>query len=250
MGLIDKFKEITKPEGYTSKDGRYYGNIYKELGMIEPFTLLVGSQFNNFIDKLSNNKLLNETERKALNALWYAACIDIDGFGNNIWNLKTGSFVVYDKNEVIVRFEKKKSELERYEEGRANFVYLSNDGNFIINQSDRNKKAFLVYVSENITDRLFQALREAECEALEIKKTNEIERKNVGIPASTYTPLLDRNINVPALESKQPKHETSTKKDPDALDDSFFDIDENDFTNDDINLEDKIEGEILSGKRR
>ena len=51
MGLIDTFKKLAKPEGSTDKDGRYYGNIYKELGMIEPFTLLVAGQFNNFISE-------------------------------------------------------------------------------------------------------------------------------------------------------------------------------------------------------
>ena len=259
MGLIDKFKSLVKPEGYTDKDGRYYGNIYKELGMIEPFTLLVGEQFRSFISNLSKNKLLNETERKALDALWYAACVDIDGYGNNIWNLKTGSFVVYDNDDVAVRFEKKKSELEdEYGEGRANFVYLSKDGNFIINQSDRNKKAFLVYVSENVADRLLQAMREAECKSLEIKKINKTEKRNVGIPAMAYTPLLDKNIKVPTFQPKQPKHDTTTKKDPYAIDDSYFDIDESIFSNDGVNseygdndnLENNIGGETLGGKRR
>lgn len=253
MGLIDKFKKLAKPEGYTDKDGRYYGNIYKELGMIEPFTLLVAGQFNDFISELSDNKLLNETEKKAFDALWHAACVDIDGFGNNIWNLKTGFFVVYDKDGVAVRFEKKKSELEdEYGEGRANFVYLSKDGNFIINQSDRNKEAFLVYVSEDVTDRLLQALREAESKALEIKKVNNMEKKNVGIPSSTYTPLLDKNIDIPPFESKQSEQDdTSTKKDSLAPDDSLFDNDGiNPEYGESDNLENKIGGETVGGKRK
>ena len=217
MGLIDTFTKLAKPEGSTDKDGRYHGNIYKELGMIEPFTLLVAGQFNNFISELSNNKLLNKTEREAFNYLWYAACIDIDGFGNNIWNLETGSYVVYDEDDVTVRFEKKKSELDNdYDEGRANFVYLSKDGNFIISQNERNKKAFLVYVSEDITDRLLQTLRDAESKALEIKQINKPDKSNVGIPTSAYTPLLDKNINIPHFKSQQ---SAPQKEDPYTLDD-------------------------------
>lgn len=200
MGFLDNFKGFSKADGYVDKNGKYYGNIYKELGMIEPFTLLVDEQFNNFISELSENKLLNDDEREALDTLWYAACIDIDGFGNNIPFLEAGTFVVYDKNGVTIRFEKRESNLDDdSSEGRANFVYLSNEGNFIINQNERNKKAFLVYVSENITNRLLQALREAECRVLRIKKSDEVEKENVGIPDGLYASLLDRSANIPVL---------------------------------------------------
>ena len=200
MGIFDKFKENKSIQGNT-KSQNSNKNIYDELGIIESFTLLVGSQLNHFISALSrdNVELLNENEKKAFEVLWNVACIDIDGFGNNIWNLKKGSFEVYNKDGVIVSFEKRSSELKDkygYDEGRANFVYLSKDGNFIINQNERNKKAFLVYVSKNITDRLLNVLRNAEGEALEIKVENVMSKTGLGIPdtISKNSNQLNRNI--------------------------------------------------------
>lgn len=164
-------------------------NIYEELGIITPFTVLADGQFNSFIGALASNKSksLNAVEQEAFDELWNAACIDIDGFGNNIWNLKEGCFEIYNKDGIIVRFEKKKAQVKsKYEysvdEGRANFVYLSRDGNFIINQNDRNKKVFLIYVSENISDRLLSVLSEAEAEALDLSLESSLVRNRLGIP--------------------------------------------------------------------
>lgn len=195
MGILDKFKSTNSLQQEKSKTEEPNKNMYAELGIIEPFTLLVGGQFNSFIGELADNKfgILNETEKKAFDVLWKVACIDIDGFGNNIWNLKKGSFEVYNEKGVIVRFEKKSSEVrDKYgsEEGRANFAYLSKDGNFIISQSDRNKKAFLVYVSENISDRLLKSLRNAEAEALGIETENVISNTRVGIPKTISIPSI------------------------------------------------------------
>lgn len=192
MKLLDRFK---------NKKEEQNKNIYDELGIIEPFTILVDNQFNLFISKLADNKygLLKEAEKNAFEALWNDACVDIDGFGNNIWNLKKGTFEIYNKEDVIVRFEKKSSNVKDkngYDEGRANFVYLSNDGNLIISQSDRNKKVFLVFVSLDITDRLLKTLRSAEAEALGIEFENEKENKRVGIPDTMVnSQITKRNIN-------------------------------------------------------
>lgn len=163
------------------------GNIFDGFGIAEPFTLLVDSQFNLFISELSNdrNGLLSETEKKAFDSLWQVACPDFDGYGNNIWNLKEGVFSVYKDGDVKVCFEKKKSkvnDLYGCNVGRANFVYISKEGNFVINQSDRNQKAFLVYVSENISERLLKALRVAEATALKIELGDFLLDKKSGIP--------------------------------------------------------------------
>ena len=169
MGILDRFTKSLQERTDIKK------NIYEELGIIQPFTLLVAGQFNSFIANLSEDKytLLNDSEKNAFNVLWDVACIDIDDFGNNIWNLKKGIFEVYNKDGIIVKFEKKSAEVnDTYDEGRANFIYLSKDGNFIINQNDRNKRAFLVYTSENISDRLVKALRYAEALALGIEIEN------------------------------------------------------------------------------
>lgn len=188
MGIFEKFKKSKEPlEQFTQ-------GVSVDLGKVDSFTLLVGSQFSNFIAELSTNKsgLLNEAEQEAFKTLWQIACIDIDGYGNNIWNLRKGTFDAFNKDGVVLGFEKKDATVkDRYgldDEGRANFFYLSNDGNFIIIQSDRNKKAFLVYVSENITPRLLGALRAAEAYALDIKLEENISNDRLGIPDEVSIP--------------------------------------------------------------
>ena len=208
MGIFDKLKKETTLQ--VKKQEEQNKNIYAELGIIEPFTLLVDGQFNSFIAELANNSLgiLNEKEKKAFEVLWNVAGIDYDGYGNNIWNLKEGNFEVYKNEDVVLSFEKKKSEVrDKYgsNEGRANFVYLSNDGNFIIVQSDRNKKAFLVYVSENASERLLQALYSAESEALKIEKENNISSSRVGIPKS---------FSMPSISSETSKNDENELSEP------------------------------------
>lgn len=188
MRLFNRVKE-------KSEKSKSNANIYAELGIVEPFTVLAGGQFNSFIGELSENKhgVLNQTEQEALKQLWYAAGIDIGGTGDNIWNLKNGSFEIYNKDGVTIRYEKKTAEVkDKYssDSARANFVYLSRDGSFVINQNDRNQKVFLVYVSEDITDRLLRVLSEAEIEALDLEPES-IQRKNrVGIPSKANIPTI------------------------------------------------------------
>lgn len=148
-------------------------DVYQELGEIDPFTPLAGGQLNVFISELSSerNKYLTETERKGFSILWHNACIDIDGFGNNIWNLSKGVFTIFDKENIKIKYLKKDSLVKDiyYEQGRADFFFYSDDGNFVIHQDDRNKNVFLVYVSKNLNQRLLKALRFAEAKALDIK---------------------------------------------------------------------------------
>ena len=147
MSLFNRLKRLMAPQEETSEKGESSKSIYSELGIVEPFTVLAGGQFNSFIGNLSENKYgtLNKTEQEAFKQLWYAAGIDMGGTGNNIWNLKKGSFEIYNKDGVIIRYEKKNAEVKdkySFDDGRANFVYLSQAGNFIINQNDRNKEVF------------------------------------------------------------------------------------------------------------
>lgn len=148
-------------------------DIYQELGEVEPFTILAGGQFNVFVSELSSerNKYLLETERKGFHALWNCACIDIGSFGNNIWNLHKGVFTIFDEGNIKIKFHKKDSLVKDIytEQGRADFFFLSDEGNFVIHQDDRNKTVFLVYVSKNLNPRLLNALRYAEAKALNIK---------------------------------------------------------------------------------
>lgn len=203
MDIIDKIKfripsqsRITKEE--SSEENNTTNNIYADLGIVAPFTVLAGRQFNSFIGKLSENKhgILNQTEQEAFDELWYAAGIDMGGTGNNIWNLKKGSFEIYNKNGVVIKYEKKSSEVkDKYssDNARANFVYLSKDGNFVINQNDRNQEVFLVYVSKDITDRLLKVLRDAEAEALDIESENIM--LNTTTPYPTVTAESNKEIS-------------------------------------------------------
>ena len=200
MNIFNRLKRLMAPRE-ESKDTKSNQNIYEELGIITPYTVLAGTQFNSFISELASNKsrILNEVEQGAFDELWSVACIDIDGFGNNIWNLKKGCFEIYNKDGVTVRFEKKNAEVkDKYlmDVGRANFVYLSGEGNFIINQNDRNQKVFLVYVSENISDRLLKALSEAEVKALDLNPESSQVRNRLGIP---------KTLDILSIEPKENK---------------------------------------------
>ena len=66
--------------------------------------------------ELAKNKfgMLNDIEKKAFDTLWNTACIDIDGYGNNIWNLMVGNFEIYNNEGVIVSFEKDFSDVVDY----------------------------------------------------------------------------------------------------------------------------------------
>lgn len=209
MNIFNRLKRLMVPQKRL-EDAKSNQNIYEELGIITPFTVLAAGQFNSFIGALANNKSksLNDIEQGAFEELWNAACIDIDGFGNNIWNLKEGCFEIYNKDGIIVRFEKKKAQVKsKYEysedDGRANFVYLSGDGNFIINQNDRNKKVFLVYVSENISDRLLSVLSNAEAEALDLSLESNQVRNRLGIP---------KTLSIADTESRKNENATIQEK--------------------------------------
>lgn len=206
MGLFNRLKRLMAPQEETSQKSKSNANIYAELGIVEPFTVLASGQFNSFIGELSENKhgVLNQTEQDALKQLWYAAGIDMGGTGNNIWNLKNGSFEIYNKDGVIISYEKKTAEVkDKYssDNARANFVYLSKEGNFIINQNDRNQKVFLVYVSENITDRLLKALSEAEIEALNLEPESIQEKNRFGIPNNTNIQTIETKTK-PSIQEK------------------------------------------------
>lgn len=183
--------------------------------------MLAGGQFNAFISELSENKngRLHQTEQEALEKLWNAAGINLGGTGNNLWNLKKGTFELYNKDGILIRYEKKDAEVkDKYssDNARTNFVYTSKDGNFVINQNDRNQKVFLVYVSEGITERLLMALREAEIEALDldIERTQEesIERavRNNNLAIETKKePSLQEKYRVEGIKS-EPRNITNS----------------------------------------
>ena len=123
-----KKSQVSQEEPTNAKSDK---NIYEELGILTPFTVLAGGQLNSFIGTLAENKnnLLTDVEQGAFDKLWNAACIDMDGSGNNIWNFKNGCFEIYNKDGIIVRFEKKKAQIKsKYEtsadDGRANYVYI------------------------------------------------------------------------------------------------------------------------------
>lgn len=218
MGIFNRLKRLMAPQEQTQEERK---NIYEELGLVQPFTVLAGGQFNAFISELSENKngRLHQTEQEALEKLWNAEGINLGGTGNNLWNLKKGTFELYNKDGILIRYEKKDAEVkDKYssDNARTNFVYTSKDGNFVINQNDRNQKVFLVYVSEGITERLLMALREAEIEALDldIERTQEesIERavRNNNLAIETKKePSLQEKYRVEGIKS-EPRNITNS----------------------------------------
>lgn len=218
MGFLDK---IIKKD--VSKESKQSGKIFiltDEVGSIEPFTILVSEQFNNFISILSTPKYigtepyLRPNEMKAFDYLWSAACPDIDGFGNNIWNLKLGTFEIYNNEGVRVLYQKKESQVkDSYtQQGRADFYYLSADGNIVFHQDDRNKKAFLVYVSDNASPRLLQALRKAEAAALDVQLGDSISSERTGIPDTINIPKIkeDNTTKLISIAEQEEKLDKST----------------------------------------
>lgn len=135
----------------------------------------------SFIGDLSEHKRLTRTERKAFEVLWYAICPDIDGFGNNIWNLKEGKFEIFDEEGIKAQYEKESSADidEDFDEGRVNFTFRSAEGDMVVHQHERNKKIFLVYLSEKISERLFDIFREVETKTLDLKPERGIDRYKV-----------------------------------------------------------------------
>lgn len=174
---------------FGAKDKKDQGNIddiYENLGIVRPFTALDNGQMRSFIGDLSEHKRLTETERKAFEVLWYAICPDIDGFGNNIWNLKEGKFEIFDEEGIKAQYEKESSADidEDFDEGRVNFTFRSAEGDMIVHQHERNKKIFLVYLSEKISERLFDIFREVETKTLDLKPEKGIDRYKVKLAAA------------------------------------------------------------------
>lgn len=176
MGFFNKIKRLMAPQEKTSA-GK---NIYEDLGIVRPFTALDNEQMREFIEKLSNNKSLKENEKKAFESLWYAICPDMDGFGNNIWNLKVGQFTIYEKEGIKAEYEKMSSidiDDDQYtDEGRVTFTFKSDEGDIIVHQNERNKRIFLAYVSEDISERLFSIFRDVETKILKLKRENQLSK--------------------------------------------------------------------------
>lgn len=175
LGFFNGLKRLIAPteeaknENYnTEKDKVPYFDIYEGLRNVYPLAIFDYNQLASFISNLAKNSWLNDSEKKAFHLLWNVACMDIDGFGHNIPFLKEGCYEIFNQDGNKVRFQKRQSSVKDYylEEGRADFVYLSEDGGFVVRQNERNSKVFLIYVSENISDRLLNAVREAEARAL------------------------------------------------------------------------------------
>ena len=167
---------------FGTKDKKNQGNIddiYENLGIVRPFTALDNGQMRSFIGDLSEHKRLTRTERKAFEVVWYTICPDIDGFGNNIWNLKEGKFEIFDEEGIKAQYEKESSADidEDFAEGRVNFTFRSAEGDMVVHQHERNKKIFLVYLSEKISERLFDIFREVETKTLDLKPERGIDKK-------------------------------------------------------------------------
>lgn len=175
MGFFNKIKRLMAPQEKTSTDR----NIYEDLGILRPFTALENEQMRAFIGDLSNHNSLKENEKRAFENLWYAICPDMDGFGNNIWNLKEGQFTIYEKEGIRAGYEKissKDIDDQDIDEGRVTFTFKSDEGDIVVHQNERNKRIFLAYVSEDISERLFSVFRDVETKVLKLKRENQLSK--------------------------------------------------------------------------
>lgn len=181
MGFFSKVKKLTTKEGKTQE----IKDIYEDLGVVKPFTALENEQMRSFIGDLSHCEKLSESEQQAFKSLWNAICIDMGSTGNNIWNLKEGHFTTYKENGIRTEFKKVSSkdidDGRHIEEGRVTFTFKSKEGNIVVNQHERNKTIFLVYVSEDISERLYGIFREVETNILKIKKENELSKYKIEV---------------------------------------------------------------------
>lgn len=200
MGILGKRKKLI-----TSQENIDKGNIYEDLGIVQPFTALENGQMRSFIGDLSKNKRLTETEREAFESLWNAICIDIDGFGNNIWNLREGHFTTYEKGKIKTEFEKKSAkdidDSKYTDEGRITFTYKSDEGNIVIHQNERNKSIFLAYVSEDISERLYDIFREVEAQILKLKREKTLSKYEYKVDESEIR-TNQLGINKKQIEEK------------------------------------------------
>ena len=163
--------------------------------MVKPFSVLANSQFSRFVAELSNehnqdiSQLLTAEEKSAFAKLWNDFCFGGYGDSTICSNLKVGTFVVYNKNDIVVAFNKQETLIEnQYGDKyyKTVIVYKSKDGNIIFQQHDTNDSIVLVYVSENINSRLLHALMLVQASALGIKfKGYSEEGIKLGIPRET-----------------------------------------------------------------
>lgn len=168
-------------------------NTYEEFGVLQPFTALDSEQFRTFVANLVEDTKLVDEQKEAFDTLWNCACIDIGDTGNNIWNLREGTFEIFNKNNTKVHFKKKSSDkIDKIKKnGRADFVYSSPLGGFIIHQHEKNQNIFLVYVSEKISLELLTILKRAEIKTLELEENIEndynekLETNNLNVELST-----------------------------------------------------------------
>lgn len=170
MGFLSNLINKRKVLPIESQSNAKENNIYDEFGLIQPFSAFTSSQLSQFISELKRSPYAIITERPAFEQLWNALCIDFEGFGNNVWNLGEGTFSIYDQNGIKIQYHKVSKDIdEYYNQGRADFAFKSAEGKFIINQNERNSDIFLLFVSEGISNRMLQMLRDAECKSLKIK---------------------------------------------------------------------------------
>ena len=64
------------------------------------------------------------------------------------------------------------------------FRSRSAEGDMVVHQHERNKKIFLVYLSEKISERLFDIFREVETKTLDLKPERGIDRYKVKLPGA------------------------------------------------------------------
>lgn len=154
-------------------------NVYDSLGKIRPFTTLNNNQLKYFLELLSQSEKIDENQKEAFlkisNMIYQNSNENSD-----IWNLQDGNNMIYKNEDIEIHYDKKSEDMDELNNGgRINIIYKSSYGSFIINQNGRNKIFFLLYISEYISAKLLDVLKEVENQVLEVRKDNGLGKYRI-----------------------------------------------------------------------
>ena len=107
---------------------------------------------------------------------------------------------VYEDGEIKAGFSEDVD--EDFAEGRVTFSFKSNEGEIVIYQNERNKKIFIAYVSEDISQRLLRIFRDVETETLKLKRENQLSKYKYRVDDTKVSKNTQLGIGIKQLGEK------------------------------------------------
>ena len=177
--FLESFKKRNNAHDFkdtTSEQSLSGDNTQEEtIENFEPFTALDYEQVCSFVSTLAFEKkvgFLSETEKSAFEGLTYTAFGSLDG-EMGTYRLKFGKHPLFVKENIHVDYEKVESMLDYDErEGRTTIKISTHEGGLLIQQHQRNKGIFLLWITSPISKRLKEAFMYAESKALDLSTNN------------------------------------------------------------------------------